>query len=139
MQSRHFGKLRKLTRGAYFRLGPNSAKELADLLGAIAVYARGGLKALQSSKKASDQKLSGQNIMTILFYILLFSVLFFGFGMAVHQHTGRHNGTLFFPFRTNCNGGDWSGADLAGARCCRASDGWIGLGMVAPDTAVWRA
>jgi hypothetical protein len=55
-----FREIAKLTRGAYFRLGPNSAKELADLLGAIAVYARGGLKALQSSKKASDQKLLGR-------------------------------------------------------------------------------
>lgn len=55
-----FREIARLTRGAYFRLGPNSAKELADLLGAIAVYARGGLKALQASKKTSDQKLLGQ-------------------------------------------------------------------------------
>lgn len=55
-----YKEMARLTRGAWFRLGPNSAKELADLLGAIAVYARGGLKALQASKKAPDRKLLGQ-------------------------------------------------------------------------------
>jgi hypothetical protein len=44
-----FKEMARLTGGAYFRLGPGSAKELAELLGAIAVYARGGLKALSNS------------------------------------------------------------------------------------------
>lgn len=55
-----FREMARLTRGAWFRLGPNSAKELAELLGAIAVYARGGMKALQASKKTSDRKLLGR-------------------------------------------------------------------------------
>ena len=45
-----FREMARLSTGAYFRLGPNSARELADLLGAIAVYAKGGLTALASSK-----------------------------------------------------------------------------------------
>lgn len=44
-----FREMARLTGGAYFRLGPDSAKELAELLGAVAVYARGGLKALSKS------------------------------------------------------------------------------------------
>jgi len=44
-----FRKMARLTGGAYFRLGPDSAKELAELLGAVAVYARGGLRALSNS------------------------------------------------------------------------------------------
>jgi hypothetical protein len=45
---RSFREMARLTGGAYFRLGPDSAKELADLLGAVAVYARGGFKALSN-------------------------------------------------------------------------------------------
>lgn len=44
-----FQEMARLTRGAYFRLGPDSAGELAELLGAIAIYARGGVKALAQS------------------------------------------------------------------------------------------
>jgi len=44
-----FRGMARLTGGAYFRLGPDSAKELSDLLGAIAIYARGGFKALSNS------------------------------------------------------------------------------------------
>ena len=44
-----FREMARITRGAYFRLGPDSAKQLAELLGAIAIYARGGLKALSNS------------------------------------------------------------------------------------------
>ncbi|KJS02837.1 MAG: hypothetical protein VR65_03950 [Desulfobulbaceae bacterium BRH_c16a] len=44
-----FREIARLTGGAYFRLGPDSAKELAELLGAVAIYARGGLKALSQS------------------------------------------------------------------------------------------
>jgi hypothetical protein len=43
-----FREMARLTGGAYFRLGLDSAKELAELLGAVAVYARGGLKALSN-------------------------------------------------------------------------------------------
>ncbi len=43
-----FREMARLTKGAYFRLGPDSAKELAELLGAVAIYARGGLKALSN-------------------------------------------------------------------------------------------
>ncbi len=46
-----FREMARLTGGAYFRLGPDSADELAKLLGAVALYAHGGLKALNSSKK----------------------------------------------------------------------------------------
>lgn len=48
---RGFREMARLTGGAYFRLGPDSAKELAELLGAVAIYAQGGLKALSSSNK----------------------------------------------------------------------------------------
>ncbi len=41
-----FREMARLTGGAYFRLGPDSARELAELLGAVAIYARGGLQAL---------------------------------------------------------------------------------------------
>ncbi len=44
-----FREMARLTGGAYFRLGPDSARELSELLGAVAVYARGGLKALSES------------------------------------------------------------------------------------------
>ncbi len=48
---RGFREMARLSGGAHFRLGPDSARELADLLGAVAVYARGGLKALSSSDR----------------------------------------------------------------------------------------
>lgn len=41
-----FREMARLTGGAWFRLGPDSARELAELLGAIAVYASGGHTAL---------------------------------------------------------------------------------------------
>ena len=46
-----FREMARITRGAYFRLGHDSAKELAEILGAVAIYARGGLKALANSDK----------------------------------------------------------------------------------------
>jgi hypothetical protein len=51
---RGFREMARLTEGAYFQLGPDSASELAELLGAVALYARGGMKALSdsTSKKA---------------------------------------------------------------------------------------
>ncbi|MCB1384565.1 MAG: VWA domain-containing protein [Nitratireductor sp.] len=57
---RAFREMARLTNGAFFRLGPNSSRELADLLGAIAVYARGGLKALRASKAGGRQQLLTQ-------------------------------------------------------------------------------
>ncbi|MGA7277834.1 MAG: hypothetical protein WBW79_07850 [Desulfocapsaceae bacterium] len=49
-----FREMARLSGGAYLHLGPDSAKELAELLGAVAVYARGGLQALSenSSRQA---------------------------------------------------------------------------------------
>ena len=44
-----FREIARLSGGAYFRLGPDSARELAELLGAVAIYARGGLQALSDS------------------------------------------------------------------------------------------
>lgn len=55
-----FREMARLTGGAYFRLGPDSAKELAELLGAIAVYARGGLKALANSDRREARLLLDQ-------------------------------------------------------------------------------
>jgi hypothetical protein len=55
-----FREMSRLTGGAYFRLGPDSAKELAELLGAVAVYARGGLKALSNSGRREARLLLDQ-------------------------------------------------------------------------------
>ncbi len=49
MAENGFREMARLTGGAYFRLGPDSAKELAELLSAVAIYAKGGLKALSNS------------------------------------------------------------------------------------------
>ena len=46
-----FREMARITRGAHFRLGHDSAKELAEILGAVAIYARGGLKALANSDR----------------------------------------------------------------------------------------
>jgi hypothetical protein len=50
----------RLTNGGWFRLGPDSARELAELLGAIAVYATGGYKALESHGSKGSRLLIGQ-------------------------------------------------------------------------------
>ncbi len=55
-----FREMARLTGGAYFRLGPDSAKELAELLSAVAVYARGGLKALSNSGRQEAHLLLAQ-------------------------------------------------------------------------------
>lgn len=55
-----FREMARLTGGAFFRLGPDSAKELAELLGAVAVYARGGLKALSNSHRREARLLLDQ-------------------------------------------------------------------------------
>lgn len=44
---RVFGELARLTKGAYCRFDTSSATQLSDLLGAVAVYAAGGRKALK--------------------------------------------------------------------------------------------
>jgi hypothetical protein len=43
-----FREIARLTRGAYFRFGQDSAKVLRELLTAVAVYAAGGYKALSN-------------------------------------------------------------------------------------------
>jgi hypothetical protein len=45
-----FREIARLTNGAYCRFSPGSAHELAELLRAVAAYAAGGLKALQSAQ-----------------------------------------------------------------------------------------
>jgi hypothetical protein len=50
----------RLTGGGWFRLGPDSARELAELLGAIAVYASGGYRALESHGGKGARLLIGQ-------------------------------------------------------------------------------
>jgi len=51
-----FREIARLTRGAYFQLDDNSAKHLAELLGAVAVYASGGRKALADKARAEGGK-----------------------------------------------------------------------------------
>ena len=50
----------RLTRGAYCRFDPGSARQLAELLRAVAVYAAGGMVALESRTDAGAVKLLGQ-------------------------------------------------------------------------------
>lgn len=50
---RGFREIARLTGGAYARFDPNAAGQLAKLLRAAAVYAAGGLKALQNSAASS--------------------------------------------------------------------------------------
>ena len=55
-----FREMARLSGGAYFRLGPDSATELAELLGAVAIYARGGIKALTTSTRREARLLLEQ-------------------------------------------------------------------------------
>jgi hypothetical protein len=57
---RAFREIARLTGGAYFRLGPNSAAELAELLSAIAIYASGGRPALEARGGRGSQLLLAQ-------------------------------------------------------------------------------
>ena len=50
----------RLSGGAYVRFDENAAGELAELLKAVATYASGGLKALQSSRSKGSQLLLAQ-------------------------------------------------------------------------------
>ena len=54
--ARAFQQMAKLSRGAYLRFDPGSADRLKDLLGAVAVYAAGGHRALAdySQKKGGE-------------------------------------------------------------------------------------
>lgn len=60
MVEKVYREMTRLTGGAYFHLGPNSAGDLAELLGAIAVYASGGVTALESRGGAGGRKLLDQ-------------------------------------------------------------------------------
>ncbi|MBE0585958.1 MAG: VWA domain-containing protein [Desulfofustis sp.] len=60
MVERAFREMARLTRGAYFRLGPDSARELAELLSAIAIYVKGGLPALAGSTRQEARRLLAQ-------------------------------------------------------------------------------
>ena len=57
---RTFREIARLTGGAFFRLGPNSANELAQLLAAIAVYASGGRIALEAQGGRAHKLLLAQ-------------------------------------------------------------------------------
>lgn len=55
-----FREIARLTQGAYMRLNSNSAKELEELLSAVAAFANGGLAALQNHRGKSTQFLLQQ-------------------------------------------------------------------------------
>jgi hypothetical protein len=55
-----FRNIAHLTKGAYCRFNSGAARELADLLRAVAVYAAGGLPALAARRDAGAVKLLGQ-------------------------------------------------------------------------------
>jgi hypothetical protein len=52
-----FRQIAKLSKGAYCRFSPGSAKELADLLRAVAAYAAGGRKALEAAKPTGGTRM----------------------------------------------------------------------------------
>src|SRR5215471_1139997 len=52
-----FREIARLTHGAYCRFDPGAARQLAELLKAVAVYATGGLTALANQNSASAVKL----------------------------------------------------------------------------------
>jgi hypothetical protein len=57
---RVFEEIAQLTRGAYCRFDPGAARQLAELLKAVAVYATGGLTALAGRKDAGAVRLLSQ-------------------------------------------------------------------------------
>ena len=57
---RAFREIARLTRGAYFRLDSTSPQVLAELLGAVAAYATGGIAALEERGGRSSQILLQQ-------------------------------------------------------------------------------
>ena len=58
--TRVFREIARLTKGAHCRFDPGSAKQLGELLRAVAVYAAGGVKALSASGNAGALKLLQQ-------------------------------------------------------------------------------
>jgi hypothetical protein len=52
-----FREIAQLTKGAHCRFDPGSARQLAELLRAVAVYAAGGRQALLASGNAGALKL----------------------------------------------------------------------------------
>jgi hypothetical protein len=57
---RVFREIARLTRGAYCRFDPGAARQLAELLRAVAAFATGGMAALAARKDAGAIKLLGQ-------------------------------------------------------------------------------
>ena len=57
---RVFREIARLSNGAYCRFDEGSAKQLGELLKAVAVFAVGGVAALEASKDARAIKLLGQ-------------------------------------------------------------------------------
>ena len=55
-----FREIARLTHGAYCRFDPGAARQLAELLRAVAVYVAGGVTALAARRDASAIKLLGQ-------------------------------------------------------------------------------
>jgi hypothetical protein len=55
-----YREIARLTRGAYCRFDPGAARQLAELLRAVAVYATGGIVALAARRDASAVKLLTQ-------------------------------------------------------------------------------
>jgi len=55
-----FREIARNTGGAYGQFGPGSAKQLAELLRAVALFAVGGVKALENRKDAGSALLRGQ-------------------------------------------------------------------------------
>jgi hypothetical protein len=55
-----FRELARVTRGAYCRFDPGAARQLAELLRAVAVYAAGGMTALAARRDAGAVKLLSQ-------------------------------------------------------------------------------
>jgi hypothetical protein len=55
-----FREIARLTHGAYCRFNPGAARQLAELLRAVAVYATGGISALEARRDAGAIKLLGQ-------------------------------------------------------------------------------
>jgi hypothetical protein len=58
--SRAFAEMARLTKGAHCKFSSGSARELAELLRAVAAFAVGGLTALQDQRTESARKLLGQ-------------------------------------------------------------------------------
>ena len=55
-----FREVARLTHGAYCCFDPGAARQLAELLKAVAVFAVGGMPALEARKDANAVKLLGQ-------------------------------------------------------------------------------